>query len=413
MMKTERIKNYWKQATEDWNYIFTKELKTIFRDGGVLIFFFLVPLAYPLLYSFIYTDEVVRDVPIAVVDADGSTTSRLYLRHLDATPDVHIVSYCADMHEAENLVRRRDAYGIVYIPESFTADLTAGRQTHVSAFSDMSGLLYYKSVLLANTNVSLDMNAKIKVERAGSSTDEETKVVEHPIAYEEVNLYNPAAGFASFLIPAVLVLIIQQTLLLGVGMITGTARENNLFRHPVPIDRHYTGLLRIVFGKAMAYLMIYLPISVYVLGVIPRLFRLNQLGAPSTLGMFAIPLLLACIFFAMTIGGLMRRRETCILLIVFTSVPLLFISGISWPGASIPEFWHYVGYLFPSTFGINGFVKINNMGARLVDVRPEWDALWVQAIAYFLTACLVYRNDILGARRRFAARLDALRHKTC
>ena len=147
------------------------------------------------------------------------------------------------------------------------------------------------------------------------------------------------------------------------------------------------------------------------LGVVPRLFRLSQLGAPSTLGLFAIPLLLACIFFAMTVGGLMRRRETCILLIVFTSVPLLFISGISWPGASIPDFWRYVSYLFPSTFGINGFVKINNMGARLVDVRPEWDALWVQAIVYFLAACLVYRRDIIGARRRLTARLDALRHK--
>ena len=411
MKKTERIKNYWKQATEDWNYIFTNELKTIFRDGGVIIFFFLVPLAYPLLYSFIYTNEVVRDVPIAVVDADGSATSRLYLRRLDATPDVRIVSRCADMHEAESLVRRRDAYGIVYIPENFTADLTAGRQTHVSAFADMSGLLYYKAILLANTNVSLDMNATIKVERAGGSTTEEAKVVEHPIAYEEVNLYNPTAGFASFLIPAVLVLIIQQTLLLGVGMITGTAREHNRFREPVPVNRHYTGLLRIVFGKAMAYLMVYLPISVYVLGVVPRLFHLNQIGAPSTLGLFAIPLLLACIFFAMTVGGLMRRRETCILLIVFTSVPLLFISGISWPGASVPEFWRYVSWLFPSTFGINGFVKINNMGARLIDVRPEWDALWVQAIVYFLAACLVYRHDIAGARRRLAERLGALRRK--
>lgn len=107
----------------------------------------------------------------------------------------------------------------------------------------------------------------------------------------------------------------------------------------------------------------------------------------------------------------MRRRETCILLIVFTSVPLLFISGISWPGASVPEFWRYVSWLFPSTFGINGFVKINNMGARLIDVRPEWDALWAQAIVYFLAACLVYRHDIAGARRRLAERLGALRRK--
>ncbi len=405
----QKLLKYWKQSYEDWNVIFREELHNIFRDSGVLIFFILVPLAYPLLYSFIYTNEVVREVPVAVVDADRSATSRDYLRRTDATADIRIAAYCANMEEARELLKHREVYGIIYIPSDFTSRLSRGEQSYVSLFSDMSGMLYYKAVLTSNTNVSLDMNARIKVARAGNTTQEQDKVTEHPIAYEEVSLYNPQNGFAAFLIPAVLMLILQQTLLLGVGISAGTAREHNAFRNLLPVSRHYTGLLRIVLGKSWAYLLVYIPISVYVLGVVPRLFRLNQIGAPHDIAFFALPYLLACIFFAMTVSVLVRHRETCIMLIVFSSIPLLFLSGVSWPGSALPAFWKGFSYFFPSTFGVNGFLKINNMGGELTSVRTEWTVLWAQAIVYFLTTCLVYRNSIIASRRRFIARYRELK----
>ncbi len=405
----QKLLKYWKQSYEDWNVIFREELRNIFRDSGVLIFFILVPLAYPLLYSFIYTNEVVREVPVAVVDADRSATSRDYLRRTDATADIRIAAYCANMEEARELLKHREVYGIIYIPSDFTSRLSRGEQSYVSLFSDMSGMLYYKAVLTSNTNVSLDMNARIKVARAGNTPQEQDKVTEHPIAYEEVSLYNPQNGFAAFLIPAVLMLILQQTLLLGVGISAGTAREHNAFRNLLPVSRHYTGLLRIVLGKSWAYLLVYIPISVYVLGVVPRLFRLNQIGAPQDIALFALPYLLACIFFAMTVSVLVRHRETCIMLIVFSSIPLLFLSGVSWPGSALPAFWKGFSYFFPSTFGVNGFLKINNMGGELTSVRTEWTVLWAQAIVYFLTTCLVYRNSIIASRRRFIARYRELK----
>lgn len=405
----EKIRKYWRQSCADWNFIFKEELRNAVRDKGVLIFFFLVPLAYPLLYSFIYTGEVVREVPVAVVDESHTAASREYLRHVDASPDVRIVDYSPDMEAARRLVRQRDAYGIVRVPSDFSDRLARGEQTAVSIYCDMSGMLYYKAILTTNTNVSLAMNARIKVQRAGNTTSRQDLVTMHPIAYEEVSLYNPQNGFAAFLIPAVLILIIQQTLLLGVGIAAGTARERNGFRTLVPVNRHYTGLLRIVLGKAWAYLLIYIPVSVYVLGVVPRLFRLNQIGSPADMLLFGVPFVLACIFFAMTVSALIRERETCIMVIVFSSLPLLFISGVSWPGTAVPRFWQAVSWLFPSTFGINGFLKINNMGAPLAEVSREWHLLWAQAAAYFFLACAVYRRSIVSSRRRYIARYRELK----
>lgn len=398
-MKELTFKQKVVQGIYDLFYIWRQEFRTTFRDQGVLIFFVLVPLVYPLIYSFIYTNETIREVPAVAVDNSRSSLSREYLRKVDASSEVNIVTYCADMEEAKLMLKDRKAYGIIYIPSSFSEDIARGKQTQVSLYCDMSGLLYYKSLLNTNTNVSLDMNADIKMEWAGNTTDRQDEITAYPIEYEDVALYNPTNGFAAFLIPAVLVLIIQQTLLLGIGLSVGTAREHNRFKDLVPINRHYNGTLRIVLGKGLSYFMVYSLVSVYILCVVPWLFSLNQIALPDVLGLFTLPYLMACIFFAMTASIAIRNRETCMLLFVFTSVPLLFLSGISWPGAAMPAFWKYFSYLFPSTFGINGYVRINSMNATLNEVSFEYRALWLQTGIYFITTCLVYRWQILKNRK--------------
>ncbi len=398
-MKNLTFKRRVIEGIHDLFYIWKREFRTTFRDQGVLIFFVLVPLVYPLIYAFIYTNETIREVPAVVVDNARTSLSREYLRRADASAEMNIVAYCADMEEAKRMLKERKAYGIIYIPTHFSEDLARGKQTQVSLFCDMSGLLYYKALLTANTNVSLAMNAEIKMERAGNTTDRQDEITAYPIEYEDIALFNPANGFAAFLIPAVLILIIQQTLLLGIGLSAGTAREQNRFKDLVPINRHYNGTLRIVMGKGLSYFLVYSLVAVYTLCVVPYLFSLNQIAIPGVLTMFTLPYLAACIFFAMTASIAIRNRETCMLVFVFTSVPLLFLSGISWPGSAMPAFWKYFSYLFPSTFGINGYVRINSMGATLNEVSFEYQALWIQTGIYFITTCLVYRWQILKSRK--------------
>lgn len=402
-MKQLTFKQKVVQGIYDLFYIWKQEFRTTFRDQGVLIFFVLVPLVYPLIYSFIYTNETIREVPTVVVDNSRSSLSREYLRKVDASPETSIVAYCADMEEAKLMLKDRKAYGIIYIPAHFSDDIVQGKQTQVSIFCDMSGLLYYKALLTANTNVSLAMNAAIKMERAGNTTARQNEITAYPIEYEDVAIFNPTNGFAAFLIPAVLILIIQQTLLLGIGLSAGTAREHNQFKDLVPINRHYNGTLRIVMGKGLSYFMVYSLVAVYILCVVPRLFSLNQIAIPGVLTLFTLPYLTACIFFAMTASIAIRNRETCMLLFVFTSVPLLFLSGISWPGSAMPSFWRYFSYLFPSTFGINGYVRINSMGATLNEVAFEYRALWMQTGIYFLTTCFVYRRQIIQSRKNHSS----------
>lgn len=379
--------------------IWRREMELMFRDEGVIIFFFVVPLLYPLLYSWIYNNEVVREVPVAVVDESHTALSREFLRQIDASPDVKIISHCTSLDDARSLVSRQVARGVVLIDGDFDRQIGRGEQATVSLYCDMSSLLPYKALFQTAQNVALGMGATLRAGRSGAFTGRDAELAAQPLKCESVPLFNPSGGYGTFIIPGVLVLIIQQTLLLGIGLLAGTARETNRTRNLIPFATRYHGMFRIVSGKALAYFMVYAVMSAWLVLGVPRLFGFLQTAHVGHLVAVMLPFLLASIFFGMALSCLVRYRENVLLLVVFLSVPLLFMSGISWPQSHIPGLWQGVSWLFPSTFCIRAFVRINSMGAVLGDVLPELYCLWAQTAAYLALALGVYRWQIYLAER--------------
>lgn len=399
------------EGIKDACYIWRQELKQVFRDEGVLIFCVIVPLVYPLLYSWIYNNEVVHEVPVVVVDDSHSHLSRQFIRMCDASPDVKIVSYAGDLDEAKMLVSRQVAKGVYYIPEEFATNINRMKQSVIGVYCDMSLMLTYKAIYQTAVAVTQTMGAEIQRRVSGNWTAREDQITTRPLAFEDVPVFNPAGGYGNFIIPAVLMLIIQQTLVLGIGLAAGTARERNRYSDLVPIHKCYGGIYRIVCGKAMCYLMIYAVMSAYLTIVVPRLFSFIAMVHWQDLLALMVPYLLASTFFGMTVSCLVHYRENVMLLMVFLSLPLLFMSGVSWPQSSIPGYWQGVSWLFPSTFGIRAFVRMNTMGGVLSDVVTEIRCLWIQAATYFGTACLVYGFQVRLTRRHAHERLEVLRKK--
>lgn len=368
-----------------------KELRSILSDVGVLVFFIIVPVLYPLLYAYLYGREVVREVPVVVVDECRSATSREFLRKCDATPDLRIISYCSDMEEARNLIHRHKAYGLIHIPSEFENTLVQGLQSTVNLYCDMSGLLYYKALLSGCTMVSLDMNRDIQMVRLSGLSDREKDVMTMPIENEYVTMFNPVNGFQAFLIPAILILVLQQTLILGVSMLAGTEAERRRSGQLI-LGHEYDNPITVLGGKALAYLLVYGFTATYVLCFVPWLFHMPQLWQLPTLVAFVVPFLLASIFFAICISFFVRDRESCFLLFVFVSVPLIFMSGISWPTSNMPAFWKVLAQFFPSTPGVNGFARINTSGALMQDVRMESLSLWILTGIYFMLSLFIYER---------------------
>ena len=387
------------QAINDAAYIWRQELKQVLRDEGVLIFCIVVPLVYPLLYSWVYNNEAVHEVPVVVVDLSHSHQSRQFIRMCDASPDVQVVSHAVDLDEAKSLVSRQVAKGIYYIPEDFATKLNRMEQATISVYCDMALMLTYKAIYQTAMAVSTKMGSAMQVALADNYTAREDVITASPLEVEEVSMFNPQGGYGTSVLPAVLMLIIQQTLALGIGLAAGTARETNPYGDLVPAHPAYSGIYRIVGGKALCYLMVYAVMGAYLVTVVPRMFDFLQIAPWQSLLALMTPYLLACVFFGMTVSCLVRYRENVILLMVFISLPLLFMTGVSWPQSSIPGAWQGVSWLFPSTFGVRAYLRLNSMGASIGDVAFELRCLWVQVAFYFGMACLVYGHQLRESRR--------------
>jgi len=375
---------------------FVHELKTAFRDRGVVIMFILGPLIYPLLYPLMYLNETLIDVPIGVVDNSHSSFSHQLVRNLDATQSMKVYSSYSSMTEARQAFENRDIHGIVYIPKDVNYKIGKNEQATVSVYCDVSSFMYYRAIYQSCNYSILNMSKKIQLQRLNASgiTGESAAIIVDPMPYQNISLYNTGGGFASFLLPGILVLILFQTLFFGITMLAGTSREENRFHVFVSANAHRGGIFRVISGKAALYFLIYSVWIFYALGIVPQLFNLPHIGNPVDIIKLMIPFLLATIFFSMTVSAFIPNRETSMVLFMFFSIILLFMSGITWPQSNINGFWKIFAWIFPSTQGVQGYIKINSMGADVQHASFEYISLWVQTALYFLTTSVAYRWQI-------------------
>ena len=397
-MKNKNI-NIFRQLSEGFKNTFRiwmREFQLIFSDVGVMILIFAVPLIYPLIYSFIYYPEVVRDLPIAVVDLSHSAGSRQFTRDLDATPDLKVAISSISMEEAITMFKNREVRGIVQIPETFSKNIAMKRQTTISAYADMEFFLYYKALMTGASFVSLETGNQIQVKNLMNEelTERQAEITAAPFKMVDNAMANQGGGFASYGIPAALILIIQQTLIIAIGILAGTARERHIFGTLVPMDRKKMGTFRLVLGKAAAYFTIYALLCIYMLGMIPEWFGYGQSADLIELITLITPFILSSIFMGLTLSVIFKNRESAMMLYLFTSIPLLFLSGIIWPLSNFSPVWLAVREIFPSSNAIFGYIKMNSMGATIFETRKEIMSLWIQTGIYFITACITYGYQV-------------------
>ncbi len=379
------------------------EVRRVFGDRMVLLIFFLAPLLYPLIFCCIYHNENVEDMSIAIVDEACSEESKRIVHKLDATPELSVAYRCSNLGEARHLLENHEVRSIFYFPKDFSTRIAKMQTARIVVFSDMSSFYFYKAALTGGNAVLIDEMHTIELERYEKAglTNEEAQIQMQPVVMENTTLFNPTGGYGSFFLPCLMMLVIHQTLFLGICILTGDARENRKSLHLIPPHLRRGSVHRVTIGRALCYLIIYVPICILDLWFIPRWFNLPQLGNLYTILIFLLPFVLAVIFFGMTVGNIMvRQKISPMLCFVFFSLVLFFLTGMVWPQESMPRFWYHFSYLFPSTPGVQGYVKLSSMGAPLSEVRHEYMALWIQAAIYFITATLVLSIQIFIRRRK-------------
>ncbi|MGJ8544851.1 MAG: ABC transporter permease [Sulfitobacter sp.] len=335
-------------------------------------------LIYSVLYPQPYVGEVLRDVPVVVIDQDNSTASRALVRGIDVTEWVDVTLSAPDMETARDAFYRRDVYGIVVIPAGFEEDILASRPAPVAAYSDGSYLLIYSNVMRAVATVAGTMGAQVNYARltAQGIDDGVARVMLSPVAVTNVAVFNPQGGYASYVIPAAFVLILQQTLLMGIGLLhagRGLPKGGRLG------------------ATIAAYFALYMVWVAFTQMLIPYLYGIPRTGDLLTLGLIAVPFICACIAMGFAIAMAIPWREGVVFLLVVIGMPLFFLSGISWPVEMIPDQLRALSLLVPSSTAISGFVGVDQMGASASDVAGAIQTQWVLALVYTVLAAALSR----------------------
>lgn len=375
------------------SYTFTEELRRIFTDTGAILILLGAAVIYPLAYSVAYQNNVLEEIPIGLVDLDHSNTSYQLVKGINDSEKISIYNSYESLEAAEADLWTGAINGVVLVDKGFETDLLRGEQANVSLYSDAGYFLIYKETLTGVLQSSMSFAAKIEVKKLISkgSSMEQAIGQRQPINAEIIQLYNPSSSYGSYVMPGMLILILQQLLLVGIGMVNGAdnERRNNKFVFPGMMKPR--GIFSIIIGKSLAYFLISVFTFTFSFVWIYHWFGYPAKASYLELLVLLIPFLFATIFLGLAISILYRKREHSIMLLVFLSPIVLFLSGLSWPVQFMPKPLNVIAQIFPTSNAVPAYLRLRTMGVALSDIRSEWLFLFFQMLVYFFLAAAAYK----------------------
>lgn len=391
-----------KAALSDMSALICAEFRTISTSYAILLVLMGGIFVYGLLYNYMYAPDLIRHAPVAAVDLSKTRLSREYIRLLDASNQVWVVTDAVDYKGAQEMMKRNEVVGIVYIPDDFEARLGRGEQAIYIMYESTTAFLYYMTMLEASSGAMLALGDRCRPEMGvflPAGTAVQLAAVQ-PITVVGTALYNHTEGYGSYLIPAVLVVIIFQTLMMVIAMISGDERHSGSLVRFAAEGTSFGRMARVVWSKTFVYTMLYAVFSLFLLGLIPLLFGLPDVGHPMNTVILLIPFLLATSFLGLAASVFFTDGDAPLLMIAFFSVGLIFLSGVSYPLELMPWYWRAAHFVFPAAPATLAYVKLNSMGASIAEIQVEYLALWVQCGVYFVLACLAYQYNVRKACRQ-------------
>lgn len=355
------------------------EWRRVWHDEGVSLIVVFALFIYGISYSLGYGGEVMRDIPIAVVGCGQDALSQELVEMFDASPELCVAYRVGDMASAERLLRQRRVSGIVALSPTLASDVEAERQGRVAILGDASYFLSYRGVVEGAVATIQQKNGDIIEARSGEYSPS--------VIYRRSNLFNSGLGYGVFVMPAIILLIVQQTALIGIGMLSATRRERGEC-YPS------SSALAITVGRTVVHLAIYALTLGFMLTVHYSLFGYPMRGEWWECMAVILPYLLAVSLFAQMVGVWFRRRESSILWLLWLSIPFLLVSGVSLPKEAFPGWLYLLGRVVPSSSAVDCWIAVQSCGASLSDIGHELTLLWVLVVLYGAGAMLANRKGM-------------------
>lgn len=337
------------------------------RTRPVSSLLILAVVLYAFYYPAAYAGQTAVGLPVAVVSSSQTELTRRLVEGLNAAHTVEVAAVTPSATEARDLMRRGVVDGVVILPDRFEADLARGAADGIAVWLNGGYLVRVTSVGRAVAAAAADV-AESRLE----GLPETARAARLAPTVKQDSLFNPTEGYGDYAVPAVSLIILQQTLLLGAGVIAALRRETNAA--PLRTSARLGLWLALTAIGTMSCLFYFG--FVFWFQDYPRagdLWSVILLTPVFSAGVSALGLLL---------GGLFDRHERVLQVLVGTSAPLFFLAGTAWPHFMMPQPLVWLAHLSPSTAAVQAFVRMNAMGASLVEVGTQAAVLAGLAIIY-------------------------------
>ncbi|MEG0413563.1 MAG: ABC transporter permease [Comamonas sp.] len=376
------------QATASFVRLWWVSLLTLLRDKGAVLLLFGAPMLYGFFYPWFYQQQVVQRVPVAVVVQDNSGLARQVLRFAQASPRIDPQLVTGDEAEARDAVLRGTVMGYALIGHDFKRDVLRSDKVVVPVYANGAYPLVSKQVQYGFAEAVGTVSAGVEMKRLQASGQSalQSAASRSPVNVHNVALFNPTEGYGSFVVAAVAILILQQTLLMGGALLVGTWREQGVAQ--ASVMQWLARLLALCVPGWLAGLFYFGWIFIwqdYPHGG-------NPWGALLLLGCF-VPAVAGC---ASLLGWWLANRERALQVVLFTSIPLAFMGGFTWPVEALPDALQWLRWLSPSTAGIQASLRLNQMGAPLAAAAQPM--LWLALMALCSWAAMLW----IGSRHKLS-----------
>ena len=369
------------------------EFKAIFSDKDILLTIFGGVILYSFLYPQPYLKESVTALPVAVVDLDHSDTSRKIAYMLDASPQIAVESSYLSEESAKEGIINNQVSAMVIIPSHFKRDLYLGHEPVISVGADASYFLIYGGVVEGTMHSVLTQSATLQV---GELLKKSVPLAAAKRQYtsfktEFIDTFNVTGSYINYVIPAVFVLILQQTMLIGMGILgAGQGRRS---RNGERGYYNTESASAVMADRFISFGSIFFIHMLFFFGFSFIFFGVPHIAAISDLLIFGFSFFSAVAALGLLLGALFKEREYPTPVILLSSLPLVFSAGFVWPLEAMPEWMTWLSSISPCTPGIQGFLRLNQMGASFEQVIGQFGLLWIQTVVYSTLAYTVLKHQ--------------------
>ena len=389
------IKRLLKVAFAEWKLMYT--------DPAAVLLLVVAGVLYAFYYPTPYINQTVSKVPVAVVDLDNTAMSRELTRMATAAQQIEVKAVYADRRQAEESMSRDEIYGFMVIPENMEKNIRNHEQVSVNIFTHGAYVMLHGAIGTAFSTCALTLGATNKVKQIalGKQVPSAKAIaMRDPIPISIQTLYNSSGSYSNYVVPSVLVVILQQSLIIGICVLGGSrahCRFRKKFRDS-PVENE-TVLCR-YFGRSLAYFLHYCSFILFYHCIIYNLFDFPRRGEVLPMVVFSIVFLASTINLGMVVSQVFLRRESSMQLFLYLSIPILFLANFSWPSYLMPHWMTALSYILPSTFAVPAWLSIEQMGGDIYDVAPKLYQLAIQGIVYLALG-------LLFTHARDKAKIDA------